>query len=100
EPSGPGRPAPPDGGVNTPGEVGVDPAHASDPADVPADGDHDGMPDDWETQHGFDPADPADGAQDADGDGYTNVEEFLNGTNPREHVDYRNLGNNIDTISG
>jgi pectate lyase len=45
----------------------------------PADGDHDGMPDAWETAHGLDPADPADGAKDRNGDGYTNVEEYLNG---------------------
>jgi hypothetical protein len=40
-----------------------------------------------------------DGMEDADGDGYTNVEEFLNGTNPQEKINYRNLGNNIDSIS-
>ena len=46
------------------------------------DTDHDGMPDAWETVHGFNPNDPSDGPQDADNDGYTNVEEFLNGTRP------------------
>ena len=44
----------------------------------PADGDHDGMPDAWETAHGLDPADPADGPLDRNSDGYTNVEEYLN----------------------
>jgi len=29
----------------------------------------------------------------------TNVDEFLNGTNPHEFIDYRNLDNNVDTIS-
>lgn len=46
----------------------------------PLDRDGDGLPDDWERQHGFNPASSGDGAEDADGDGYTNLEEFLNGT--------------------
>jgi hypothetical protein len=41
------------------------------------DSDGDGMPDDWETAHGLDPATP-DGALDPDGDGYTNLEDWLN----------------------
>jgi pectate lyase len=48
------------------------------------DSDHDGMPDEWENLHGFDPNDPSDGPVDADRDGYTNVEEYLNGTDPRD----------------
>jgi hypothetical protein len=62
-------------------EVGGWPALAT--GTPPADTDGDGMPDDWERRHGFNPADPADGSADADGDGYTNVEEYLNATNPR-----------------
>jgi len=46
-----------------------------------ADTDHDGMADDWESIHGFNP-NIKDGNGDADGDGYTNLEEFLNGTIP------------------
>jgi len=34
-----------------------------------------------------------------DQDGYTNVEEYLDGANAREKIDYRNLGNNVATIS-
>ena len=45
-------------------------------------------------------ADAADASADNDEDGYTNVEEYLNGTHPREAIDYTNLGNNIDTLSG
>ncbi len=47
------------------------------PATPCADSDHDGMPDSWEKQFGFDPADSSDNSKDADGDGYTNIEEFL-----------------------
>jgi pectate lyase len=67
---------------------------------VPADTDRDGMPDAWEKTHKLNPADPADGPADADKDGYTNLEEFLNGTNPQEFIDYRDLKNNLDAISG
>jgi hypothetical protein len=41
------------------------------------DTDQDGMPDTWETAHGFNPS-VADDKGDADGDGYTNLEEYLN----------------------
>lgn len=89
-----------DGIVSDPEQVGGFPEYAFSPDDVPQDTDHDGMPDEWETSHGLAPNDSADGPQDADGDGYTNVEEFLNGTDPGKAVDYTNLGNNVDTISG
>jgi pectate lyase len=89
-----------DGVVRDPAEVGGYPDYSFDEADVPGDDDHDGMPNEWESGHDLDPADDGDGPQDADDDGYTNVEEFLNGTDPTERVDYRNLGNNVDTISG
>ena len=45
--------------------------------EAPADGDHDGMPDVWETQNRLNPQDPADGNSIAD-DGYTNLERYLN----------------------
>lgn len=89
----------PDGTIVDPAQVGGYPNYSFDPASVPVDTDKDGMPDAWEIKYGLDPQNPADGKADADGDGYTNVEEYLNGTNPREFIDYRNLGNNIDTIS-
>jgi hypothetical protein len=86
--------------VNDPKEVGGYPAYAFTPDQVPADRDGDGMPDEWEQTHGLNPADASDGSADPDKDGYTNVEEFLNGTNPKQFIDYRNLGNNVDAISG
>ena len=52
--------------------------HVDVPSNAPyADTDGDGMPDAWESAHGFDPL-TADDSGDADGDGYTNIEEFLN----------------------
>jgi hypothetical protein len=47
-----------------------------DAGDAPADADRDGMPDEWERQHGSDP-NRADHNRDADGDGYTNLENYL-----------------------
>jgi hypothetical protein len=50
--------------------------------DVPADSDHDGMPDAWESARGLDPhSSPgnfSDANADPDGDGYTRLEEYLN----------------------
>ncbi|MDP1631626.1 MAG: pectate lyase [Caulobacter sp.] len=42
------------------------------------DSDGDGMPDDWERTHGFNPRDGSDGATDRDGDGFSNLEDWLN----------------------
>jgi hypothetical protein len=61
-------------------DVGGWPEYRS--AEPPADGDHDGIPDEWERQHGLDPNDPADAARDS-GDGYTNLEKYLNGIKPQ-----------------
>ncbi|MFD2036290.1 polysaccharide lyase [Belliella marina] len=94
-----GKPMTETGIINDISEVGGYPNLTFDPAQVPVDTDGDGMPDEWEIKYNLDPNDPSDGAMDADGDGYTNVEEYLNGTNPREKINYRNLGNNVDTIS-
>ena len=38
----------------------------------------DGIPDDWERQHGLNPNDPSDANGDFDEDGYTNVEKYIN----------------------
>lgn len=94
-----GKPVTATGIIKDIAEVGGYPKLTFDARKVPVDTDGDGMPDDWERKHGLDPKNPADGALDADGDGYTNVEEYLNGTNPQEKINYRNLANNVDTIS-
>ncbi len=65
-----------DGGlVNHPNDVGGWPVLASGTPYPDADGD--GMEDQWETNHGLDPADPTDGNTVAP-NGYTWVENFLN----------------------
>ena len=66
--------------IDDPSEVGGWPELTS--GTPCGDSDHDAMPNNWETLHGFEPNNPADGPQDRDGDGYTNVEEYLNGTVP------------------
>jgi pectate lyase len=95
-----GKPSHQDGIITNPKQVGGYPELTFTPNQLPADQDADGMPDAWEQQHGLNPTDPKDNTQDLDKDGYTNVEEFINGTDPKVFLDYRNLDNNLDTISG
>ncbi len=49
---------------------------------IPADTDHDGLPDEWERKY-FGEEDAAPG-NDTDGDGKTNLQEFLAGTDPKD----------------
>jgi hypothetical protein len=49
---------------------------------VIADTDLDGIPDQWELDHGFNPNDPSDALGDKDGDGLTNREEYRTGSDP------------------
>lgn len=54
------------------------------PGLIPKDSDSDGMPDEWEEKHGFNPGNARDNNMDADADGYTNLEEYLNFTDPHQ----------------
>ncbi|WP_442510439.1 pectate lyase family protein [Novipirellula sp. SH528] len=61
--------------IDDPSDVGGWPK--LDPGTPPADADHDGMPDQWEKEHGLDPHD----ANDRNGkvaSGFTRIEEYLN----------------------
>jgi len=62
--------------IDKPADVGGWPKLASAPA--PSDGDHDGMPDAWETKNGLNPNNASDGSATGK-DGYTNLENYLNG---------------------
>ncbi|MDO8543802.1 MAG: hypothetical protein Q7S40_25450 [Opitutaceae bacterium] len=68
--------------INSQKDVGGYPEYRS--AAAPVDADKDGMPDDWEKEHGLSPRNADDRNLDPDRDGYTNLEEFLNGTNPHK----------------
>jgi pectate lyase len=60
--------------IDSQADVGGWPELANGPA--PADSDHDGMPDEWETSHGLNPYDPADRNR-INHDGYTYLEAYL-----------------------
>ncbi|HEV2762914.1 MAG TPA: MBG domain-containing protein, partial [Pyrinomonadaceae bacterium] len=70
--------------INSQSEVGGYPA--LNPGAAPADTDGDGIPDEWESAHGLDPADAADGRAVAPG-GYTNLERYLNDLVPTPGFD-------------
>lgn len=61
--------------IDSPEEVGGWPQLKSVPA--PVDSDHDGMPDEWEKQHGLNPHDAQD-RNETGQDGYTHLEVYLN----------------------
>jgi hypothetical protein len=66
----------PKGFITDPSEVGGYPDYRGEPY---RDTDGDGLPDEWETARGLNPADPSDATRDSDGDGYTTIEDFING---------------------
>jgi hypothetical protein len=65
-----------------------------------ADSDGDGLPDLWETQHGFLVNDPSDANLDSDNDGFTNLHEYKAGTDPNNassflHLDLIPIGGTV-----
>lgn len=56
------------------------------------DTDQDGMPDEWELLHGFNPNAPGDALLDEDGDGLTNLAEYRAGTDPNDPASTLRLG--------
>ncbi len=48
------------------------------------DDDGDGIPNEWELNHGLDPEDPTDADDDAEPDGLTNLEEYQQDTDPND----------------
>ena len=64
------------GFIDSPDDAEGWPTYAS--ATPVVDNDHDGMADDWELAHGFNPADPEDGKQVVSTEGYTALEVYLN----------------------
>ncbi len=53
-------------------------------ATLKADSDNDGMPNEWETRYGLNPADASDALKDFDKDGYNNLNEFTGGSDPTD----------------
>jgi len=70
--------------INSQTEVGGFPV--LNPGPALNDADNDGIPDEWETNHGLNPTDAADGRATASG-GYTNLELYLNDLVPVPGVD-------------
>ncbi|MDW8263256.1 MAG: hypothetical protein RMJ35_12085, partial [Phycisphaerales bacterium] len=81
--------------ITDPSQVGGYPAYQGTPY---ADADSDGMPDDWEREHGLNPSDPGDSTGDLNGDGYTNIEKFIYGIDPKQKIDFTDLKNNRDLL--
>jgi hypothetical protein len=73
----------PDGGPNASGFSTPTPGEKNS-----LDTDGDGMPDAWETAHGFNLNGSADALLDADADGINNLAEYLAGTDPRDNHSY------------
>jgi len=85
--------------ITDPKEVGGYPEYKGTPY---VDSDKDGMPDEWENKYkklGLDPNDPSDAIKDCNGDGYTNIEKYINGIDPTKKVDWKDLKNNVDTLT-
>jgi enediyne biosynthesis protein E4 len=69
---------------------------------VMADEDRDGLPDDWEAEHGLISTNAADASLDADDDGMTNLAEYIARTNPNDAASRLRMelrASNTDTLT-
>lgn len=82
--------------ITDPAQMGGYPVYSGTPY---VDSDNDGMPDAWEKANGLNPNDASDANGDINGDGYTNIEKYINGISTTTKIDWRNLGNNYDTLA-
>ena len=71
------------------------PAYSS-PLGVDIDGDRDGMPDDWEDQHGLNPDDPEDAWRDFDYDRIINRAEYERGSMPNTDWTFVEIEGGLD----
>jgi hypothetical protein len=60
---------------------------------------HDGIPDWWKKKYNLDLNDPNLATKDSSGDGYTNIEKYLNGLDPTKKVNWKDLKNNVNTLT-
>lgn len=69
------------------------------PGDIDSDGD--GLPNDWEIAHGFDPSDLSDSSDDPDQDSLITVDEFRLGLNPlNRDTDSDGMGDGAEIMRG
>lgn len=66
----------------------------------PGDSDGDGLPNDWETQHGLDPNNPADALADDDRDGDSNRNEYLANTDPTDGTSFQTFRVSQSPVDG
>ncbi|HEY2880870.1 MAG TPA: hypothetical protein VGJ15_00520 [Pirellulales bacterium] len=77
-------------------QVGGRPDYQGDPV---LDSDHDGIPNWWEVKYGLNPNDASDAVKDLTGDGYSNIEKYINGLDPTKKIDFKDLKNNVNTLT-
>lgn len=84
--------------INEPGETvppGADPWPVLPSTKSPEDTDHDGMPDEWELQHGLNPLVAADGATASANPPYTNLERYLSELSGDPSLGSQSIAQNI-----